>query len=142
MMLAAAEVFVAFTGFGQEGDEVSTNGRWMLLAMALAVSLDTHSLSWIAMRLAVSLPTVNRVGLMALAITPFGPMVLTLLVATLVGVTTGGWRDLTFPWVLGIWVSLVVLVDLVIGQWWCRRWVLREFREAVARVQPRTAVAG
>lgn len=142
VMLAAAEVFVAFTGFGQEGDEVSTNGRWMLLAMAFAVSLDTHSLSWIAMRLAVSLPTVNRVGLMALAITPFGPMILTLLVATLVGVTTGGWRDLTFPWVLGIWVSLVVLVDLVIGQWWCRRWVLREFREAVARVQPRTAVAG
>ncbi|MBL9138461.1 MAG: ABC transporter permease [Verrucomicrobiales bacterium] len=142
ILLAAAEVFVAFTGFGQEGDEVSTHGRWMLLAMAFAVSLDTHSLSWIAMRLAVSLPTVNRVGLMALAITPFGPMVLTLLAATLLGVMTGGWRELTFPLVLGIWVSWVLVVDLVVGQWWCRRWVLREFREAVAKVQPRAAVAG
>jgi ABC-type transport system involved in multi-copper enzyme maturation permease subunit len=142
LMLAAAEVFVAFAGFGQEGDEVSMNGRWMLLAMALAVVVDTYSLSWIGMRLAVSLPTVNRVGLMALAITPLGPLALTLVTGAILGAVTGGWNQLSFVMMLGIWVFLVLAIDAGVGQVWCRRWVRREFREAVARVQPRAAVSG
>lgn len=141
VFLALAEVFVAFTAFGTEGDETSVHGRWMMLAMAAAVALDTHALSWFSLRLALALPTVNRVGVFALAITPFGPVLLTALAAIGLSILSGGGR-VPFVGVLGIWLGMVLLVDLVGGQWWCRRAVLREFREVAARVQPRAATAG
>jgi ABC-type transport system involved in multi-copper enzyme maturation permease subunit len=142
LVLAAAEVFVAFTGFGGSDDRSSTNGMWMMLAMAFAVLLDTHALSWIALRLAISLPTVNRVGAYALAITPFGPMVLTALIAPLLLSFMEPGFNRGFPTVLGTWVTCVILVDLVVAQWWCRRSVLSEFREMAVRTQPKAAVAG
>ncbi len=142
LLLVAAEVLVAFTGFGGPGDASATNGMLMMLALAFAVLLDTHALSWIAIRLAISLPTVNRVGTFALAITPFGPMILTALIApTLMSFMDPG-PNRGFPIVLGTWVVCVALVDLVVGQWWCRRSVMRDFREIAARNQPGAAVAG
>lgn len=115
---------------------------WMMLAMAFAVLLDTHALSWIALRLAISLPTVNRVGAYALAITPFGPMILTALVApTLLTFMEPGFNRV-FPTVIGTWVTCVTVVDLIVGQWLCRRSVETEFREMAVRTQPRAAVAG
>ncbi len=142
LVLAAAEVFVAFTGFGGADDASASNGMWMMLCMAYAVLLDTHSLSWIALRLAISLPTVNRVGAYALAITPFGPIVLTAVIApALLSVMEPGFNR-TFPTVLATWVVCVTLVDLVVAQWLCRRSVLSEFREMAVRTQPKAAVAG
>ncbi|MCC6232487.1 MAG: ABC transporter permease subunit [Verrucomicrobiales bacterium] len=141
LLLVAAEVFVAFNGFGVEGDEASRNGRWMMLALASAVALDTHGLSWIALRLAISLPTVNRVGVLALAITPLGPLVLTACAGVL-GAMLPQKFGTSFSALLALWFTSVVLVNLVVGQWLCRSAVLREFRDAVARLQPKAAVAG
>lgn len=141
LLLVAAEVFVAFNGFGVEDDEASRNGRWMMLALASAVALDTHGLSWIALRLAISLPTVNRVGVLALAITPLGPLVLTACAGVL-GAMLPQKFGTSFSALLALWFTSVVLVNLVVGQWLCRSAVLREFRDAVARLQPKAAVAG
>ena len=143
VILVAAEVYVAFTGFGGADEQSAINGRWMMLSMALAVLADTHALSWIALRLAVSLSTVNRVGTYALAITPFGPMILTaLVVPTLISFGYAQPGESHFPLVLGTWMTWVILVDLVIGQGYCRWSVLKEFREMAVKTQPRAAVAG
>lgn len=140
LLLMAVEVLVAFYGFGQEDDEASRNGRWMLLALAAAVFLDTHALSWIALRLAVSLPNVNRIGILAMAITPVGPLVLTALTTTIL--TWWGSVPMRFGLTLGIWMGWVLLVGLGVGQGWCRRVVLSRFREEAIRMQPRAAVTG
>ncbi len=141
LLLAAAEVFVAFNGFGVEDDQASRDGRWMMLAMAAAIAIDLHGLSWIALRLAIALPTVNRVGVLALAITPFGPLVLTLGAALLSALLPRSFGA-GFSELLGFWFACVVLVNLVVAHWYCRRAVLRDFRDAVARLQPKAAVAG
>ncbi len=142
LLMAAAEVYVAFNGFGVDDDESSRNGRWMMLGMAGAILLDTHALSWIALRLAVALPNVNRVGIYALAVTPLGPALVTAVLTVGLGVMSGDTNAVTFPRVVALWFSMVVIVNLVVGLGVCRRTVLREFREAVARVQPRAAVGG
>lgn len=142
LVLVVAEIFVAFTGFGDSWDPSARNGTRMMLALAFAVFLDTHALSWIAIRLAISLPTVNRVGTFALAITPFGPMILTALIAPALMSFLDSGPNRGFRIVLGTWVVCVAMVDLVVGQWWCRRSVLRDFREIAARNQPGAAVAG
>jgi len=143
VIFVAAEVYVAFTGFGGADEQSAINGRWMMLSMALAVMADTHALSWIALRLAISLPTVNRVGTYALAITPFGPILLTALVApTLISFGFIQPGESRVPLVLGTWVAWVIFVDLIIGQGYCRWSVLREFREMAVKTHPRAAVAG
>lgn len=142
LVLVAAEVYVGFTGFGGGDYQSAANGLWMMLALAFAVFLDTHALSWIALRLAVSLPTVNRVGAYSLAITPFGPVILTALIAPmLLSFSHPGWSG-RFATVLGTWVVCVALVDLVVGQWLCRRSVRHELRELAVKTQPRAAVSG
>lgn len=142
LLMAAAEVYVAFNGFGVDDDESSRNGRWMMLGMAGAILLDTHALSWIALRLAVALPNVNRVGAYALTVTPFGPALITAVLTVGLGLMSGDTNSVTFPRVVALWFAMVVLVNLVVGLGVCRRTVLREFREAVARVQPKSAVGG
>ncbi len=142
LVLVAAEIFVAFTGFGG-GDEVAErNGRWMMLAMAFAVLADTHALSWIALRLAVSMPTVNRVGAYALAITPLGAIALTSVIAPLLLAVMEPGFNRTFPTVLATWVGCTAVIDLVVGLGWCRSSVLRRFREMAVLGQPRAAVTG
>jgi ABC-type transport system involved in multi-copper enzyme maturation permease subunit len=142
LVLVAAEIFVAFTGFGG-GDEVAErNGRWMMLAMAFAVLADTHALSWIALRLAVSMPTVNRVGAYALAITPLGAIALTSVIAPLLLAVMEPGFNRTFPTVLATWVGCTAVIDLVVGLGWCRSSVLRRFREMAVLAQPRAAVTG
>ncbi|MBL9126212.1 MAG: hypothetical protein JNL97_01135 [Verrucomicrobiales bacterium] len=141
-ILVLAEVYVAFTGFGG-GDEIAeANGRTMMLSMALAVLADTHALSWIALRLAIALPTVNRVGAYALAITPFGPMILTAAIAPAVLASMEPGVNRAFPAVLATWTCCVLFVDLVVGLGICRPSVLRRFRETAVRTQPKAAVAG
>ncbi|MBX3747949.1 MAG: ABC transporter permease subunit [Verrucomicrobiae bacterium] len=137
LLLAAAEVFVAFTGFGTSDDAAAQNGRWLMLAMASAILLDTHALSWIALRLATSLSSVNRVGLVALAITPFGPALLAALTITLVSLFTRGGSLVSFPTGLAIWFGWVVVVDLVVGWGLCRSSLLRGFRETVCHAEHR-----
>lgn len=142
ILLALAEVYVAFTGFGAVDDLAARNGRWLMLSLATAVVLDTYALSWIALRLAVSLPTVNRVGLLAMAITPAGPALVTLLVygLTMTVPALGEYRD--FHVMLGVWLTLVAVVDGVFGAGWSRAWLRRNFRRAVAEGDSRAAVAG
>lgn len=142
VLLVAAEVFIAFTGFGAGDDATAANGRWMMLALAYAILLDTHTLSWISLRLAISLPTVNRVGTYALAITPLGPALLAALLAPPILARFGTQGESSFPVVIAVWVVCVTLVDVVAGQWWCRRSVMKEFREIAVRTQPRAAVSG
>ncbi len=140
VLLALAEVFVAFNGFGSDGDQASVNGRWMMLGMAAAVLLDTQALSWIALRLAVTLPTVNRVGALALAITPFGPVALTALGVLGWTLLRPGGEPPGFPAMVAVWIALVLATNLLVGQWWCRRWVRRSFRESVVRANPKAAL--
>lgn len=143
LMLAAAEVFVAFTGFGDSADEGARAGRNLLLAAALALLLDTQGLSWIALRLAVSLPTVNRVGAYALAVTPIGPALLCAVVVTAWNLTGGQQRgNLTASEVVAVWISCVAFVNLVFAQGFSRSLVRRDFRAAAIRVQPKAATAG
>lgn len=138
LILAAAEVYVAYNGFGSSDDIAARNGRWMMLSMAAALLLDTHGLSWIALRLAVTLPTVNRVGQVALLLTPVAPLGLTLLLG--VGLRFFTEVDWRLAHGLALWVSCVAVVNLVVGQFWCRRSVERFLREEAIRTQPRTAV--
>ena len=142
LLLVAAEVFVAFTGFGGGDDISASNGRWMMLAMATAVLADTHALSWISLRLAISLPTVNRVGSLALAITPFGPIALTAILAPAILATMEAGPYRSFLVVLGTWLGSVVLVHGVVALGICRSSVLRRFRAMAVRTQPKAAVSG
>lgn len=142
LVLAAAEVFIAFHGFGVDDDTVTRNGRWMMLGLAFAVFCDIPALSWISLRLASSLPTVNRVGALALLIAPGGHLVVAALVAAgAVWITRHG-VGLEFPFYIQVWMVSVAVVDGVAGFGFCRRWVLREFRRAAVRIQPRAAVEG
>lgn len=143
LLLAAAEVFVAFTGFGDGSDDGARAGRNLLLAAALALLLDTQGLSWIALRLAVSLPTVNRVGAYALAITPIGPALLCAVLVTAWNLTWGVQRgNLNASQVVAVWIACVAFVNLVFAQGFSRSMVRRDFRAAAIRVQPKVATAG
>ncbi len=141
LLLAGAEVFVAFYGFADFADEGAMNGRWMLLALAAALILDTHGLSWIALRLAANIATVNRVGASALAIVPGMPLGLTILTLTAWTSTFGAGQPLPFRAGLAVWIVWVALVNLVFGGWFCRRWVLRELRSSASRIHPKAEVA-
>lgn len=134
-ILVIAEVFVAFQGFG-ETDAGAENGRWLMLAMAAAVALDLYALSWISLRLATSLPNVNRVGILALAITPIGPAVLPILILAVLG-----FQGVTFIGVLAIWFATMLAIDLIFGCWICRSSLLHHFRELASRVRPRAGGA-
>jgi len=137
LLLAATEVFIAFTGFGTDDDSASMNGRWLMLGMAFAVLSDTHALSWIALRLAMVLPTTNRVNAYALAITPLGPLVLVLVLwAGLTVVAPGVANQLGFVGMLLIWLGAVLMVNLVGAQWLGRMALRRDFRSAATGVRP------
>lgn len=142
VVLILAEVFVAFFGFDDLADRDSIRGCWMMLALAWAVGCDLRALSWIGFRLAVSLPSVNRVGALALAITPMGPLVGALLTITGWNLVFGNMQPIRFGGGLLVWAAWVVVIDGVVGLWICRRWVVRELRAAACRVQPRTAISG
>lgn len=140
LVLAAAEVFVAFFGFDDYADSGARRGRAMLVALASVLLLDTYGLSWIALRLAAVHSTVNRVGVVALAITPGMP-----LLAALFGIgiwNAGLGRDMPVSFEVGllVWIVLVALVNLVGGAWWCRRWVLRELRSSATRLETKPEV--
>lgn len=142
LLLAAAELFVAHTGFSDSNDEGARAGRYLLWGAAAAVILDTQGLSWIALRLAVALPTVNRVGAYAMAITPLGPVVVTAIIVTAWNLTRGQETGLLgTPAVLAVWITVVAFVNLVVSQGLCRTAVLRDFRAAAIRVQPKAATA-
>ncbi len=138
LILAVAEVLVAFWGFGSDNDVGTSKGRWMMLAMAAAVAMDTHALSWISLRLAAGLPTVTRVEILALAITPFGPILVTSLVVSVLLLYEGP-GAIRFFRVLGIWISTVAFLNLVVAQWICRGSVIRRFRELAVRMPTRAA---
>jgi hypothetical protein len=141
LLLALAEVLVGIVGFAED-DAAARNGRLLMFAMAASVVLDTYALSWIALWLATSLPNVNRVGAYALAITPIGPALLAAIVATTLALLPiPGWR-VTFPVIIFIWQFFVVAVALGVGHGFCRRAVLRDFRQSAIDVQPRAAVSG
>jgi ABC-type transport system involved in multi-copper enzyme maturation permease subunit len=141
LLLAVAEVFVAFNGFGHENDAAARNGRWLMLGMALAIILDMHALSWIGLWLATSLPNVNRIGACALAITPLGPAVASTILVTLIQLTLPNPSRFPFWAGITIWVAMFATVDLLVGQVYCRRAVRKHFRESAMRVQPVAAMA-
>ena len=83
----------------------------------------------------------NRVGAMALAIVPGAPLGLAILTQTLWTSTLGAGEPMPFRFGLAVWVFWVALVDLLVGGWFCRRWVLRELRSSASRVDPKAEVA-
>lgn len=141
IVMVLAEIFVALYGFGDSDESTSASGRWLMLSFAAVIALDTAALSWIALRLATSLPTVNRVGALALTITPLGPLVLASVSVFTWNLLHGAESRLEFPASLVVWLGWVLVIDLGLGLGVCRRWAARGLRQAAVRIQPKAAVA-